>query len=347
MAQGRGIRRRVGRLEHFVQVSLRASSGSSFKQDTIHRRPGYICRGLGESIATVTAAVRWSEASDATRPRRRPGAIGSQEFADPIRDYSRRRGHCDDGKRSSPCSSHSNEPAAPSGPLLRNAVPPSKFLADVTPLTWQQRALIVQQAIMVLEGFYVNLSHKRSMYAVDPLRRLRLLQQRLHTHFNTDRLFHEEMTRIFSSLNDLHANYLLPAPFNDASAWLPFTVEFCSRPGQPDLSCHPGPEELVQGHLVQGGRRDRLVERRPDCARGGGGGRSEPLRRRQYRRPACVRTVQPDGAPVGGRCRRPTRNGSRSDTGRRAAARRRRSGSSGWSRRCRRPRTFRRAGYRS
>ena len=116
---------------------------------------------------------------------------------------------------------------------LRNAVPPSRFIADVTPLTLQQRSLIVQQAIMVLEGFYVNLSHKRSMYAVDPLRRLRLLLQRLDTHFNTDRLFHEEMTRIFSSLNDLHANYLLPAPFNNASAWLPFTVEYCRDQGRP------------------------------------------------------------------------------------------------------------------
>ena len=86
---------------------------------------------------------------------------------------------------------------------------------------------------MVLEGFYVNLSHKRSMYAVDPLRRLRLLLQRLDTHFNSDRLFHEEMTRIFSSLKDLHANYLLPAPFNNASAWLPFTVEYCRDQGRP------------------------------------------------------------------------------------------------------------------
>lgn len=117
--------------------------------------------------------------------------------------------------------------------MLRNAVPPLTFLDRVRPLTREQRALIVQQAIMVMEGLYVNLSHKRSMYAVDPVRRLRLMQQRLSTHFNTDRLFHEEMTRIFSSLNDLHANYLLPAPFDTASAWLPFTVEYCRDEGRP------------------------------------------------------------------------------------------------------------------
>jgi C-terminal processing protease CtpA/Prc len=111
--------------------------------------------------------------------------------------------------------------------VLRKAVPPSKFLARAKALTWRQRALIVQQAIMILEGLYVNLPHKRAMYAVDPLRRLRLLQQRLHTHFYNDRLFHHEMTQIFSSLGDLHSNYFLPEPFRDASAWLPFTVEFC------------------------------------------------------------------------------------------------------------------------
>src|SRR5262245_14192663 len=110
---------------------------------------------------------------------------------------------------------------------LRKAVPPRVFLARAAELKRGQRSFIVQQAIMVLEGLYVNLPHKRAMYAVDPLRRLRLLQQRLDTHFNEDRLFHQEMTQIFCSLGDLHANYLLPEPFKDASAWLPFAVEFC------------------------------------------------------------------------------------------------------------------------
>ena len=110
---------------------------------------------------------------------------------------------------------------------LQKAVPPSKFLERAKQLTPRQRALIVQQALMILEGLYVNLAYKRAMYAVDPLRRLKLLQQRLHTHFDNDRLFHNEMTQIFSSLGDLHANYFLPEPFKDASAWLPFTVEFC------------------------------------------------------------------------------------------------------------------------
>ncbi|MCD4843745.1 MAG: hypothetical protein K8R25_04560, partial [Methanosarcinales archaeon] len=37
--------------------------------------------------------------------------------------------------------------------------------------------------------------------------------------------FHNEMTEIFSSLRDLHTNYLLSAPFNEKIAFLPFFIE--------------------------------------------------------------------------------------------------------------------------
>lgn len=100
-------------------------------------------------------------------------------------------------------------------------------------LTPSERAVIVEQAIIVLESFYVNLPIKRGKYAVDPLRRLKLFQQQLSTAFNSDRLFHREMTQIFNSLSDQHASYRLPAPFSEWSAWLPFAVEFCHDGDQP------------------------------------------------------------------------------------------------------------------
>jgi hypothetical protein len=106
------------------------------------------------------------------------------------------------------------------------------FRGGIPDLTLKQRATIVQQAIMCLESFHVNLPLKCAMYAVDPLRRLRLLQQRLRTVFTTDALFHREMTQIFNSLNDLHTNYFLPEPYSSHSAWLPFAIEFCERKGQ-------------------------------------------------------------------------------------------------------------------
>src|SRR5262249_1934002 len=110
------------------------------------------------------------------------------------------------------------------GPFLRSAKRLDQFFDSVKELTPNQRALIVDQAILLLESFYVHLPQKRAMYAVDQLQRLRLLRHRL-PQFKSDRDFHAEMTDIFTSLHDLHTNYLLPAPFSYLYAWLPFKVE--------------------------------------------------------------------------------------------------------------------------
>ena len=114
--------------------------------------------------------------------------------------------------------------------ILKEAVGLSQFFAQVEELTPRQRAVIVDQAILLLESFYVHLPLKRAMYAVDPLQRLRLLRRRLR-HLESDWSFHAEMISIFTSLRDLHTNYLLPAPFKDANAWLPFKVEACFEGG--------------------------------------------------------------------------------------------------------------------
>lgn len=111
-------------------------------------------------------------------------------------------------------------------PFLKAAVPIAQFLAKAPTLTTRERMCIVDQAIMLLEGFYAHLPLKREMYAVDPLRQLKLLRNRI-PKLKSDSAFHAEMTDIFTSARDLHTNYLLPAPFNAASAWLPFKVEAC------------------------------------------------------------------------------------------------------------------------
>jgi C-terminal processing protease CtpA/Prc len=98
---------------------------------------------------------------------------------------------------------------------------------------------MIDQAIMMLEGFYAHLPLKRGMYAVDPLQRLRLLRQRL-LNFKSTASFHREMTSIFTSLRDLHTNYCLPAPFKDANAWLPFKIEsYCGIHSGGDPACAP------------------------------------------------------------------------------------------------------------
>jgi C-terminal processing protease CtpA/Prc len=109
-------------------------------------------------------------------------------------------------------------------PFFRVGIGLDQFLSKAKELTPRERAVIVDQAIMLLESFYAHLPLKRAMYAVDPLQGLRRLRQRL-PHIKGDRLFHTEMMNIFTSLYDQHTNYVLPAPYKDAQAWLPFKVE--------------------------------------------------------------------------------------------------------------------------
>ena len=106
-----------------------------------------------------------------------------------------------------------------------------EFLATIDKLTPAEVNLIVEQAIKLLEGFYVHLPLKRAMHAVDPLQRLRLLQRRL-PQVISEIAFHHEMTDIFTSLRDLHTNYILPAHFSQMAAFLPFKVEACFENGR-------------------------------------------------------------------------------------------------------------------
>jgi hypothetical protein len=98
-----------------------------------------------------------------------------------------------------------------------------EFLATTGGLTLEERQRIVDQALVLIEQFYVHLPLKRAMHAVDPVQRLKLLRFRLHTL--SERRFHDEMISIFTGLRDLHTNYLLPAPFGFMTASLPLRIE--------------------------------------------------------------------------------------------------------------------------
>lgn len=110
------------------------------------------------------------------------------------------------------------------------------FLAGAGQLTPEQRKLIAEQALILIEQNYAHLPLKRAMHSVDPVQRLRLLLQ-TSDQVSQDALtseaeFHREMTEIFTSVRDLHTNYLLPAPFNRMTAFLPFMVEDYFEGGQ-------------------------------------------------------------------------------------------------------------------
>ena len=108
-------------------------------------------------------------------------------------------------------------------PLVGDAPPLTDLLAAATPLTLDERQLIVQQAQLMIEQLYVHLPLKRAMHAVDPVQRLRLVERRLESY--SDRRFHDEMISIFIGLRDLHTNYILPEPFVGKIAFLPFRIE--------------------------------------------------------------------------------------------------------------------------
>lgn len=96
-------------------------------------------------------------------------------------------------------------------------------------LTRQERLRIVDQALLLLEMNYVHLPLKRAMHAIDPIQRLRLLKFRLletkDSELPGEMQFHRRMLEIFASTRDLHTLYLLPAPFKEHVAYLPFLIE--------------------------------------------------------------------------------------------------------------------------
>ena len=97
-------------------------------------------------------------------------------------------------------------------------------------LSREERLRIVEQALLVMEMNYVHLPMKRAIHAIDPIQQLKLLRFHL-AEWNLDLEstidFHRRMLSIFGSTRDLHTLYLLPEPYRDCTAYLPFLIEQC------------------------------------------------------------------------------------------------------------------------
>jgi hypothetical protein len=97
-------------------------------------------------------------------------------------------------------------------------------------LSREERLRIVEQALLLLEMNYVHLPMKRAIHAIDPIQQLKLLRFQL-AEWNVDVEstidFHRRMLSIFGSTRDLHTLYLLPEPYRDCTAYLPFLIEQC------------------------------------------------------------------------------------------------------------------------
>ncbi|MEL7331935.1 MAG: S41 family peptidase [Cyanobacteria bacterium J06560_2] len=123
----------------------------------------------------------------------------------------------------------------------------SDFYQNVGKLTLQHRRQIVEQALIVIKENFVHRPLKEAMHGVDPLQKLRLIQHRLEQvtpkTMGSELRFHRDMNDVFTSLRDLHTNYLLPAPFADKIAFLPFDIEECFAAGQ---------AQYIASHFVPG-----------------------------------------------------------------------------------------------
>ncbi len=115
------------------------------------------------------------------------------------------------------------EAAAAENPHLGAIMGLPEFLETTGELTTAERRTIVEQAMTLIDDVYVHLPLKRAMHAVDPVQSLKLLRRRLAAI--SERQFHNEMIDIFKGLRDLHTNYILPAPYNQHTAFLPFLME--------------------------------------------------------------------------------------------------------------------------
>lgn len=96
-------------------------------------------------------------------------------------------------------------------------------------MTREQQQLAIDQAIQLLELFYVHRPLKEAMHAVRPVQRLRVLRRRLEEEPDAwtgrqELRLHNLLTDVFLSVRDLHTSYLLPQPYRDYTAFLPFLV---------------------------------------------------------------------------------------------------------------------------
>ncbi len=121
------------------------------------------------------------------------------------------------------------------------------FLESAGLLSLNGRKRLVDQTLLLIDNNYVHLPLKESMHGVDPLQKLRLIKHRLEqstpSTMVSEFAFHREMLEVFNSVRDLHTNYLLPAPFANKVAFLPFDVEEYFDNGE---------SHYIATHFVQG-----------------------------------------------------------------------------------------------
>ena len=91
------------------------------------------------------------------------------------------------------------------------------------------RLQLLDQLVIALGSFYVNLERKKAIYGLDPVRALGLL--RLQARTLSDAEFHESLVQILARVRDRHLSFYGRSPYGYAAA-LPFTIETCWEQGR-------------------------------------------------------------------------------------------------------------------
>jgi hypothetical protein len=135
------------------------------------------------------------------------------------------------------------------------------FRATTLALPKHECLLLVDQALLLIDQHYIDLPKQEMLpEASHPIRRLRLLRSRIEHARSGDSkeaaAFHQELGSIFLSLRDPLTSYLLPAPFSNKVAFVPFLVEECFESRDGELTRRYLVTRLFDGfqepHLVPG-----------------------------------------------------------------------------------------------
>lgn len=100
-------------------------------------------------------------------------------------------------------------------------------LPEAQPLHLEQRHDLLDQLILCLDEIYVHRDLKRVKHAVDPATALKRLRRDCA---GMDGLsFHLRIMEIFKGLRDQHTAYVLPEPYSEMIAFLPFLLGACAE----------------------------------------------------------------------------------------------------------------------
>ena len=98
-------------------------------------------------------------------------------------------------------------------------------MPEETVLNTQERRALLDQLILTLDKTYVHLPLKRTKHAIDPVTALNRMRRHAKDYGPLE--FHLEIMRIFKGMRDQHTAYLLPKPYSNMIAFLPFLLGSC------------------------------------------------------------------------------------------------------------------------